>query len=125
MLENNRTGFESTEIENVVGNQYFRLIKHQHNSKVLSASKRTTKTDRGVKNRRPPNYFQGNCYICEKKGHRAEKCRSTKKKFEKSRDAADRKKGGGRGKCYVCGSEEHFSHKRCGLFRRFEHRTRD
>ena len=99
MLENNRTGFERTEIERVVGNQYLRVIRHQHNSKVLFASKRTTKADRGVKNRRPPNQFEGICYICGKKGHRAEKCRSTKKKFEKSGDAAARKKGGGRGKC--------------------------
>ena len=123
--ENNPTGLERTEIERVVGNQCNRLLRQQQDSKALSASKGTTTADRGEK-RRPRNRFEhNNCFNCGRKDHRAEDCRSAKKKIETSGDGAAGKKGGDRGKCYVCGSEEHFAHKHCGLCRSLEHRTRD
>ena len=37
MLENNPTGLERAEIERVVGNQYIRLLRQQHDSQALSA----------------------------------------------------------------------------------------
>ena len=125
MLENSPIGLERAEIELIVRNQYNRLLRQQQNSKALSASKSTTTVDCGEKNRRPRNQFESNCFSCRKKGHRAEKCRSAKRKIEKSEDAPTDKKGGVRGKCYVCGSEEHFAHKYCGLCKSLEHRTRD
>ena len=81
--------------------------------------------DRGEKRRRPRNRLEGNCFNCGRKSHRAEDCRSAKKKIDTPGDAAADKKGGGMGKCYVCGSKEHIAHKHCGLCRRLEHRTRD
>ncbi|CAN0128326.1 unnamed protein product, partial [Ascophyllum nodosum] len=47
------------------------------------------------KNRRLCNKFEGKCFNCGKKGHRAVDCRSTKKKSEKSGAAVERKEGGG------------------------------
>ena len=88
-------------------------------------SKGTATTDRREKNRRPRNRFEGNCFICGKKGHRAEICRSAKKNIEKAGDAVADKKGRGRGKCSVVGSEEHFAHEHCGLCRSLEHQTHD
>ena len=125
MLENNPAGLERAEIERIVGNRYNRLIRQQQNPKALSVSKGTTTVDRGEKKRKPSSQFEGNCFNCERKGHRAEECRSVKKKIEKSGDAAADKKSGGRGKFYTFGSEEHFAHKHCGLCRSLEHRTRD
>ena len=124
MLENNLTDLERTDIERVVGNQCNGLLRQQQDSKALSASKGTTTADRGEKNRRLRNRFEGNCFNCGRKGHRAEDCRSVTKKVEKSGDAAADKKGGGRGKGYVCGSNEHFTHKHCELCRSVEHWTR-
>ena len=46
MVENNPTGLERAEIERVVGNQYNRPLRQQHDSKALSASKGTTMKDR-------------------------------------------------------------------------------
>ena len=109
MLENNPTGLERAEIERLVGDQYNRLLRQD--SKGLPASESTTTADRRDKKRRPRNRFQGSCFNCGRKDHRAEACRSAKKKMEKSGDAPADKKGGGRGKCYVCGSEERFTHK--------------
>ena len=123
-LENNPATLERADIECVVENPYSRLLRQQHDSKALSASGSTTTADRGEKKRRPCNRFEGNCFNCGKKDHRAENCRSAKKKMEKSKDAPANKKGGGRGKCYACGSEEHFAHKHCGLCRSLEHRNR-
>ena len=113
MLENNPTSLDRTEIERVVGNQYNRFLRQQHDSKALLASRSITTVDRGEKKRRPRTRFEGNCFNCGKKGHRAEDCRSAKKKIEKSRDAPADTKGRGRRKCYVCGNEEHFAHKHC------------
>ena len=117
MLENNLTGLERAETEHVVENQYNRLLRQQQDSKAISTSEGTTTADRGEKDRKPWNRFEGNCFNCGRKGHRAEDCRSAKKKIEKPGDAASGKKGGGRGKCYVCGSEEHLVQKHCGLCR--------
>ena len=125
MLENNSTGLERAEIERVIGNRYKSLIGQQQDSKAPSASKDTTAADRGDRNRRPRNRFEGNCFECGKNNHRAEDCRSAKNKIKKSGDVAAVKKGGGRGKHDVCGNEEHFVHKHCGLCRNVEHRTRD
>ena len=125
MLGNNPTDLERAEIERVVGNQYSRLLRQQQDSKAFSASKGTTPADRGEKNMRPRNRFEGYCFNCGRKRHRAEDCRSAKKNIGKSGDAAADKKGGSRGNCYVCGSEEQFAHKHCGLCRSLEHRTRD
>ena len=68
ILENNPTGLSRAEIERVVGNQY----------------------NRGKgKNRRLHHKFDGNCFNCGKKGHRAGDCRSAKKKSEKYGAADD------------------------------------
>ena len=123
MLENDP--LDSAEIERVVGNQYNRLLRQQHDSRALSASESTTTVGRGEKKRRPRKRFKGNCFNCRRKGHRAKDCRSAKKKIEKSGDVSADKKGVSGGKCYVCGSEEHFMHKHCGLCRSLDHRTRD
>ena len=98
MLENNPDGLNRGEIERVVGNQYNRLLKQQQDSKALSASRGTVTANReNGKNRRLCNKFEGKCFNCEKKGHRAVDCRSTKKKSEKSGAAVERKEGGGGG----------------------------
>ena len=55
MLENNPSGLDRAEIERVVGSQYNRLIRQQHDSKALSVSGSTTTADRGDKKRRPRN----------------------------------------------------------------------
>ena len=90
------------------------------------ASKGTDTANRGQKNKRPRNRFEGNYFNCRREGrHHAEDCRSAKKKIEKSGDAAADKKSGGRGKCYVCGSKKHFAHKHCVSCRNREHRTRN
>ena len=126
MLENNPDGLNRGEIERVVGNQYNRLLKQQQDSKALSASRGTVTANReNGKNRRLCNKFEGKCFNCGKKGHRAVDCRSTKKKSEKSGAAVERKEGGGGGRCYVCESVEHLAHKHCRLCRSLEHRTRD
>ena len=82
MLENNPTGLDKTEIERVVGNQYSRLLRQQQDSKALSASKGITE-DHGEKQRRSRNRFEGNCFNWGRNDHRAEDCRTVKKKIEK------------------------------------------
>ena len=72
MLENNPIGLERVGIERVVGKRSRRLLRQQPDSKALSASKGITTADRGEKNRRPRNRFEGNCFNCGRKGHRAE-----------------------------------------------------
>ena len=125
MLENNPAGLNRADIERVVGNQYNKLRRQQHDSKALSASKGIVTANRGKgKNRKLHHKFDGNCFNCGKKGHRAGDCRSAKKS-EKSGAADDKKEGGGSGRCYICGSEEHFAHRHCGLCKSFEHWTRD
>ena len=126
ILENNPAGFNRAEIERVVGNQYNRLLRQQQDSKALSASKGTVTANREKrKSRRLHHKFDGKCFNCGKKGHRAVNCRSAKKKSEKSGATDDRKEGGGSGRCYICGSEEHLAHGHCGLCKSLEHRTRD
>ena len=106
MLEN--AGLNRAEVERVVGNQYSRLLRQQQDSKALSASKGTVTVNRGKgKNRRLHHKFDGNCFNCGKKGHRAGDCRSAKKS-ERS-GAADDKEGG----------------VHCGLCKSLEHQTRD
>ena len=123
MLENNLAGLDRAEIERVVGNQYNRLLRQQHDSKALSASKGAVTANRGKgKNRRPRHKFDGNCFNCGKKGHRAENCRSAKKS-ETYGAADDKKKGGGGGRYYICASEEHLAHRHCGLCKGLEHRS--
>ena len=125
-LENNPAGLNRAEIERVVGNQYNRLLRQQQDSKALSASKGTVTANREEgKNSRLHHKFDGKCFKCGKKGHRAVDCRSAKKKSEKSGATDDRKEGGGSGRCYICGSEEHLAHRHCGLRKSLEHRTRD
>ena len=125
MLENNPAGLERANIERVVGNQYSRRLRQKHGSKVLSTSGSATTADRGEKERRPRNRFEGNCFNCERKGHRAEDCRSVKKKIEKPEDAPADEKGRGWEKSCVYGSEKHFVHEQYGLCTSLEHRTRD
>ena len=125
ILENNPAGLNRAEIERVVGNQYNKLLRQQQDSKALSASKGTVTVNRGKgKNRKLHHKFDGNCFNCGKKGHRARDCRSAKKKSEKSGAADDRKEGGGSGRCYICGSEKHLAHRHCCLCKSLEHRTR-
>ena len=126
ILENNPAGLNRAEIERVVGNQYNRLLRQQQDSKASSASKGTVTANREKgKNRRLHHKFDGKCFNCGKKGHRAVDCRSAKKKSEKSGTTDDRNEGGGSGRCYICGSEEHLAHRHCGLCKSLEHRTRD
>ena len=126
ILENNPASLNRAEIERVVGNQYNRLLRQQQDSKALSASKGTVTANREKgKNRRLHQKFDGKCFNCGKKSHRAGECRSAKKKSEKSGATDDRKEGGGSGRCYICGSEEHVAHRHCGLCKSLEHRTRD
>ena len=126
ILENNPAGLNRAEIERVVGNQYNRLLRQQQDSKALSASKGAVTENCGKgKNRRLHHKFDGNCFNCGKKGHRAGDCRGAKKKSEKYGAADDRKEGGGSGRCYICGSEENLAHRHCGLCKSLEHRTRD
>ena len=126
ILENNPAGLNRAEIERVVGKQFNRLLGQQQDSNALSASKGTVTANRGKgKNRKLHHKFDGNCFSCGKKGHRAGDCRSAKKKSEKSGAADDRKEGGGSGRCYFCGSEEHLAHRHCSLCKSLEHRTRD
>ena len=113
ILENNPAGLDRAEIERVVENQYNRLLRQQQDSKTLSVSKGAVTANRGKgKNRRPHHKFEGNCFNCGKKGHRAGDCRSAKMS-EKSGASDDIKKGGGSGGCYICGSEEHLAHRHC------------
>ena len=80
MLENNPDNLNRAEIERVVGNQYNRLLRQQHDSKALWASKGTvTANPRKGKNRRLHHKFDGNCFNRGKKGHRAGDCKSAKK----------------------------------------------
>ena len=80
--------------------------------------------DRGKgKNRRSRTIFEGNCFNCGKKGHRAGEFRNAKKS-ETSGDSAADKKGGGKGKCYVSGSREHLARKHCGLCKSLDSRMR-
>ena len=125
MLENNPAGLNRAEIERIVGNQYNRLLGQQQDPKALSASKGTVTANRGKgENSRPHHKFDGNCFNCEKKGHRAGDCESAK--ISKKYGAADdKKKGGGSGRCYICGSEEHLAHRHCGLCKSLEHRTQN
>ena len=62
MLENKPAGLDRIEIERVVGNQYNRLLKQQHDSKVLTALGSNTTADCGEKKRRPRNRFESNCF---------------------------------------------------------------
>ena len=85
ILENNPAGLNRAEIERVVGNRYNRLLRQQQDSKALSASKGTVTANRGKgKNRRLRHKFDGNCFNCGKKGHRAGDCRSAKKNRKRS-----------------------------------------
>ena len=78
MLENNPTGLDRAEIERVIGNQYKSLLRQHQESKALSSSNGTTTKGRGVKNRRPRDRFEGNCFNCERTDYRAEDCRIAK-----------------------------------------------
>ena len=59
MLANNPASFDRAEIECVLGNQYIRLPRQQHDLKALSASESTTTADHGEKKRRSRNRFEG------------------------------------------------------------------
>ena len=92
----------------------------------MSASKGTVTENCGKgKNRSLHHKFDGNCFNCGKKGHRAGDCRSAKKKSEKSGAADDKKECSGSGRCFIYGSEAHLAHRHCGLCKSLEHRTRD
>ena len=126
ILENNPAGLNRAEIERVVGNHYNRLLRQQQDSKTLSASKGTVTANREKgRNGRLHHKFDGDCFNCGKKSHRAGDCRSAKKKSETSGAADDRKEGGGSGRCNICGSKEHLAHRHCGLCKSLEPRTRD
>ena len=97
MLENNPDGLVRSEIERVVGNQYNRLLRRQQDSKAMSVSKGSVTADRGKgKNQRSRQKFEGNCFKCGRKGHRALDCKSLK--GGKS-GGANGKKEGNKGKC--------------------------
>ena len=71
-FENNPACLERAEIERIVGNQYNRLLRQQHDAKALSALGSTTTADRGEKKRGSRHRFEGNCFNCRRKGHLAE-----------------------------------------------------
>ena len=101
MLENNPDGFNRSEIERVIGNQYSRFLRRQQDSKAMSVSKGSVTADRDKgKNRRPRPKFEGNCYRCGKEGHRAVDCKSTKKNI--SGATHKKKKMDSNGRCYIC-----------------------
>ena len=125
ILENNPADLNRAEIERVVGNQYNRRLRQQQDSKALSASKGTVTANRGKGKNRRLHKFDGNCFNCGKKVHRAGDCRSAKKKSEKSGAGDDKNEDSGSGRCYICESEEHFAHRHCGLCKSLEHWTRD
>ena len=126
ILENNPAGLNRAEIERVVGYPYNRLLRQQQDWKALSASKGAVTANRGKgKNTKLHHKFDGNCFNCGKKSHRAGDCKSAKKKSEKSGAADDKKEGSSSGRCYICASEELFAHRHCGLCKSLEHRTRD
>ena len=80
ILENNPAGLNRAEIERVVGNQCNRLLRQQQHLKALLASKGTVTANRGKgKNRKLHYKFDGNCFNCGKKGHRAGDCRSCRR----------------------------------------------
>ena len=81
MLETTPTGLERAEIERVVGNQYNRLLRQQQNSKASPASDGTTTADRREKKRRLRSPVEDNCFNCGRNTHRAEDCKSAKKKI--------------------------------------------
>ena len=92
----------------------------------MSVSKGAVTANRGKgKNGKLFHKFDGNCFNCGKKGHRAGDCRNPKNKSEKYGAADDKKEGGGSGRCFICGSEEHLAHRHCRLCKSLEHRTRD
>ena len=93
MLENNPAGLNMTKIERVVGNQYSKLLRQQHNSKAFLASGSTTTVDSGEKRRPRSNRLEGNCFNCGRKSHRAEDCRSATKTIEKIRRWPRRQEG--------------------------------
>ena len=94
MLKNNPAGLNMTKIERVVGNQYDKLLRQQHDSKALLASGSTTTAESGEKKRRPrSNRLEGSCFNCGRKSHRAENCRSAKKKIETFRRSPRRQEG--------------------------------
>ena len=77
ILENNPAGLNRAEIERVVGNQDNRLLRRQQDLKALSASKGTVTANREKgENSRLHHKFDGNCFNCGKKGHRAGDCKS-------------------------------------------------
>ena len=68
MLENNPAGLNRADIERVVGNQYNRFLRQQHDSKALSASKGTVTANRGKrKNRRLHHNSMVTASIAERK----------------------------------------------------------
>ena len=83
ILENNPAGLNRAAIERVVGNQYNRLLRQQQDSKALSASKGTVTAnlEKG-KDRRLHHKFDGKCFNCGKKGHRAVDCRRARKRVK-------------------------------------------
>ena len=111
-------GLNGAEIEHIVGNQYNRLLRQQQDSEALSASKGSTTSDRDKgKDWRPRNKFEGNRFNCGKKGppRWVIEEREEKGKFRRCREE----------EYYVCGSEEHPTHKHCGLCKSLEHRARE
>ena len=72
MLENDPTGLERAEFEQVVEKQCNKFPRQHQQSKALSVSKDTTTADRGKeKSRRARNQFESNRFNCGRKGHPA------------------------------------------------------
>ena len=93
MLENNPAGHDRAEVERIVGNRYHRLLRQQHDSKALSESGRTTTADHGEKKRRPQNLFEGICFNCGRKYHRAEISGARRRRQKKVRRYPRRQEG--------------------------------
>ena len=123
MLENNPAGLERAEIECVVGNQNNRLLRHQVDSKALSASGGTTNADHGEKKRRSRNRFEGNCSNCGRKGRHAKGCRSAKKKI-RNQEMPRPTRRAEVGESATSVGVRSIGNKHCGLCRSLEHRTR-
>ena len=123
MFENKPASLDRAEIKRVLGNQYNRFFRQQHDSKYFIGIRENHHGGTWRGEEETAQSIRGQCFNCGRKGHCAEGFRSTKKKIEKSGDTPadqnDRVKGS------VCGGGEHFAHKHCGLCKRLEHRTHD
>ena len=110
MLENTPASLDRVEIERVVGNQYNRLLRQQHDSIALSASGSTVR--RIAKKRREDHatYLRATASTAEGRVTALRLAGARRRRLKKTVGGPADKKDGGKGKYYVCGSDDHFAH---------------